>query len=164
MVRSSLHRQRGYAYWLALIALSLAAVGTLRVSESWSIKARQQQEEELLFVGDQYRRAIASYYEATPGPVKVLPRQLEELLEDKRHPGIVRHLRRLYGDPVSAYAPLEVVRDPNNGGILGVHSANPVMPLKQAGFPERHRSFTNSKSYQGWRFMYQPPVPGPQPQ
>lgn len=150
-------RQQGYAYWLALIALSLAAVAALRVSEVWSFKARQQQEEELLFVGDQYRRAIASYYQATPGPVKVLPRQLEDLIEDKRQAGVMRHLRRLYGDPVSSNAPFEVITDPTSGGLLGVRSRSTVMPIKQAGFPARYPSFSNRKTYQEWLFVYLPP-------
>lgn len=163
MVRLS-RNQQGYAYWLALVALSLAGVAALRISESWSLKTKLQQEEELLFVGDQYRRAIASYYQATPGPVKVMPQQLADLLVDRRQSNVVRYLRRLYGDPLSSYAPFEVIRDPNTGSIIGVHSSSPAHPLKQVGFPDRYRSFTSSKTYQGWRFVYQPPAPSLQPQ
>ena len=45
---------------------------------------------------NQYERALRSYYNASPGSVKTLPANLDDLLADPRHLGVVRHLRKDY--------------------------------------------------------------------
>ena len=55
-------------------------------------------EAELLYGGNQYRRAIERYYVSGP---RQFPRALEDLLKDPRKPGTERYLRKLYIDPLS---------------------------------------------------------------
>jgi len=55
-------------------------------AKSSSHSRQREKEKELLYVGDQFREAIALYYQRTPGTVKRYPEKLEELLEDKALP------------------------------------------------------------------------------
>jgi hypothetical protein len=68
----------------------------------WSLTRQRAAEEELLFVGDQYRKAIQRYYMSAPaGTRRTLPASLDDLLDDDRSLVPVHHLRRLYPDPIT---------------------------------------------------------------
>jgi type II secretory pathway pseudopilin PulG len=141
-----------------LLMLVLAALAALVGAEVWATALKREREAQLLFVGDQYRRAIESYWRASPGPVKTLPASLEMLLEDDRFPTPVRHLRRLYPDPMDAESPWALVKAGN--GILGVHSRSEAVPLKRSGFPPHLLGFEGATNYRQWRFVFQLPRPG----
>lgn len=146
--------QGGFTFlWLlflvAGLGVSMAALGTL-----WHGVVQREKEAELLFVGDQYRRAIESFSQTmAPDGQKRLPKALEELLLDPRFPHTVRHLRRAYVDPVSGKPEWGLVKD-GNGGIVGVHSLSEARPLKSAGFPERYATFATATRYLDWKFAY----------
>ena len=53
--------QRGFTYVGLLLAVALAGVALAAAGTLWSTVAQRDRELELLFVGDQYRRAIGSY-------------------------------------------------------------------------------------------------------
>ncbi|MGH8631787.1 MAG: type II secretion system protein, partial [Burkholderiales bacterium] len=108
---------------------------------------------ELLFVGDQYRKAISQYYERSPGGDKRFPQTLEDLLLDKRYPATQRYLRRVYLDPMTSKLEWGLVRGPGNG-IIGVYSLSEARVLKTAGFPERYADFEGKESVAEWKFMY----------
>ena len=69
-----------------------------------ALKREKEKEGELLFVGDQFRRAIRLCYEHTPGRGRRYPERLEALLMDPRHPSTQRYPRKIYPDPVSGSA------------------------------------------------------------
>jgi type II secretory pathway pseudopilin PulG len=52
--------QGGLVLLALLIMLILVAVGALAAAEVWSTTLKREREVELLFVGNQYRRAIES--------------------------------------------------------------------------------------------------------
>ena len=135
-----------------LLLLALAAIAALAGAEVWATAVQREQEEQLLYVGEQYRRAIESYWRATPGRAKTLPSSLEVLLEDDRFPMPVRHLRRLYPDPFDPKAEWGLVRI--DSGIAGVYSTSPAIPLKRRGFPTRYAQFEDAKDYNQWRFVF----------
>ena len=153
--RSSRRRHRGFTYLTALFAVAILAGGLALVGEAWENAARRDREAELLFIGHQYRRAIASYYDGTPGSVKAYPRTLEELLKDPRYAAVQRHLRTLYADPMQA-GEWGIVRGAD-GGIGGVYSLSKEKPLKVAGFRTRDAGFAGAQSYSDWKFTH----PGP---
>jgi type II secretory pathway pseudopilin PulG len=138
-----------------LLLLALASLAALAGAEVWATTMRRQQEQQLLYAGEQYRRAIESYWRATPGPVKTLPGSLAVLLEDDRFPMPVRHLRRLYVDPLDAQADWGLVKV--DSGIAGVYSNSPAIPLKRSGFPARYAHFEDAKDYRQWRFVFNAP-------
>src|SRR4029453_6215729 len=90
-------RQGGFTYMAFLLFIALAGAGLAAYGELASHAVQREKEAELLFRGEQYRDAIASYYKKE----QRYPAKLADLLEDKRYPMPVRHLRRLYLDPIT---------------------------------------------------------------
>jgi len=150
--RQSSARQSGLVLLAVLIFLLLTTLGASAMVELQRTHAQRAREEELLFVGDQYRRAIKSYYSSVPaGKSRTAPRSLDDLLEDKRFPMPVRHLRRLYPDPMTGKADWVLVQ--GAGGILGVHSSSTQSPFKKREFPIQYRDFQDKESYADWVFV-----------
>ncbi|HWH46272.1 MAG TPA: type II secretion system protein [Burkholderiales bacterium] len=145
----------GLLLFIALMGIALAGTGVI-----WHTEVRREKERELLFVGDQYRRAIGLYYERSPG-VKQFPKAIEDVLLDRRYPNTQRYLRRLYADPVGGTSEWGWVRGPE-GGIMGVHSLSEGEPLKRAGFPLKYEVFEGKARYSDWQFLYVPAAPSNQ--
>jgi type II secretory pathway pseudopilin PulG len=138
-----------------LLAVAIIGLGLSATGELYSQSALRERERELLFVGEQYRAAIAAYYLGTPGGAHTFPQALEDLLLDRRYPTLKRHLRRLYADPLTGKAEWGIVSAPQ-GGIMGVYSLAAGKPLKHRGFGEKDRSFEDAVSYAEWKFFFQP--------
>ena len=148
--------QSGFTYLyvlmlIALIGMGLAAAGTL-----WHTEAQRAREAELLFIGAQYRQAIRSYYALDPAQPR-LPQSIDDLLQDNRRPGIVRHLRRAYRDPLTG-GEFALIRTPDNRDIAGVYSLAAGRPFKAAGFLPEDEAFSGAASYAGWRFVFSLPA------
>lgn len=146
--------QSGFTYLfvlmlIALIGMGLAAAGTL-----WSTEAKRAREADLLFIGNQYRQAIRSYYELDPGQPRY-PQSVDDLLEDNRRPDIVRHLRRAYRDPING-GKLALILAPDKKGIVGVYSSAPGKPFKISGFLPENKTFSGATRYAEWRFVFTP--------
>ncbi|MDD3529727.1 MAG: type II secretion system protein [Gallionellaceae bacterium] len=139
----------GLLFLVAGLGVGMAALGTV-----WQTAAQREKEKELLFAGTAYRRAIASYWRASPGLPR-LPATLDELLLDPRFPHVVRHLRRRYADPMTGGPEWGLVRDAA-GGIVGVYSLSERRPLKAAGFASELAAFEDAGSYRDWVFLFQP--------
>lgn len=146
--------EQGFTYLTVLFIVAILLGGLAMVGEMWETAAKRDKETELLFIGNQYRRAIARFYEGTPGGVKRYPRTLEELLKDPRQPGTQRFLRRLYPDPFGA-AEWGIVKAPD-GGVAGVYSLSEEKPLKIANFKLRDAGFDGAQRYMDWKFVYSP--------
>lgn len=146
-------RAAGYTYIGLLFFVFLAGIGLALAAHSWHMEIRRERERELLFVGDQFRRAIASYF-ADPAGKNQYPQKLEDLLEDRRHPNPVRHLRQIYRDPMTGEAQWNLIVEKER--IIGVSSRSEGQPIKVAGFPERYQEFASATSYNAWRFIHRP--------
>ena len=156
--RSLLHRTqpaRGVVLLVLLLTLMLGAIGAMAAVDVYATARQREQEAELLFVGEQYRQAIRRYYfGAPPGQVKALPLSLQDLLEDRRYPQPVRHLRRLYLDPMTPEGEWALLMQDNR--IVGVHSLSRAHPLKQKGFAAAQSAFEGRTSYAEWEFHFRP--------
>lgn len=138
-----------------LLMLMLGSIALTAAAEVWSVARQREQEHELLYVGEQYRQAIRRYYfAAPPGQPRVLPARLALLLEDDRYPVPVRHLRRLYPDPVTGGDWDLMLIDERIAGVL---SRSDTAPLKRTGFPSAQASFEDKGSYRDWVFAFTPP-------
>src|SRR3990172_4671258 len=144
-------RSTGFTYIWLLVAVAVMAAGLAAIGEVASTAAKREKEAELLFVGDEFARAIAEYHASSRGAPQY-PQRLEELLADKRYPNVRRYLRRVYPDPMTGRADWGLVRGPG-GGIVGVHSQSMERPLKTANFPKGYESFTGAAVYSAWRFV-----------
>lgn len=151
MAASMPNGEAGFTYLgvLLLIAVSsiaLAATGTL-----WATSAQREHERQLLWVGGQYAQALRSYYRASPGLAQY-PQELAELLEDNRFPAPLRHIRRLYPDPVGGGEDWGLMRAVD-GRITGVYSRSEAMPLKRSGFDALWSAFEGLEHYSDWQFV-----------
>jgi type II secretory pathway pseudopilin PulG len=145
----------GVLIFVAIIGIGLAATGQL-----WSTAAKREKEAQLLFVGDEFRRAIGSYYEGSPG-LKQFPQKLEDLLEDERFPIVRRYLRQIYRDPMTNKPEWGLVMSGDR--IIGVHSLSEDKPLKTGNFGTDDEVFNGAGSFADWQFTYQPSSAGAQP-
>lgn len=130
---------------VAIMGILLAATG-----EVWRTTSQRDKEAELLFVGQQIRKAILSYRDNSPVGVREYPRTLADLLEDKRFPYPVRHLRKLYRDPMTPSGQWGYLMMGDR--IIGVHSLSEATPLRQANFPPGLEMFAGSATYRQWVF------------
>ncbi|MGC5833804.1 hypothetical protein LDP08_24995, partial [Ralstonia pseudosolanacearum] len=117
--------------------------------------ARREAEQQLLDVGAEIQQALRSYAGLAPTSIGAPgfhgPRSLEELLKDARTPGVRRHLRKLYADPLTGKPEWGLVTD-SEGFILGVYSRADGKPIKQNGFDPRFASFEKADTYHQWVF------------
>lgn len=142
-------RERGFGYLMALFALAAIGIVLAGTGEVWQTSARRSKETELLFIGEQFRQAIASYHRAGPADARAYPPSLDELLEDRRFPVPRRHLRRLYRDPMTGQPQWGLVRA--NGRVIGVHSLSPQAPMRTS-FGPRDAAFAGATGYDQWVF------------
>ena len=62
--------QRGFTYLGLLMFVIISGIALSSTGQVWHAEAQREKERELLFIGEQFRKAIGSYYESTPGGVK----------------------------------------------------------------------------------------------
>lgn len=141
----------GFTYIGVLLLVALMGISLTVVSQVWRIKEKRDKEQELLFIGNQFRRAIGYYYASTPGGAPRYPRRLEDLVQDPRFPGVRRYLRRIYRDPMTGRAEWGLAKAGDL--ITGVYSLSEEEPLKKAGFRIADRSFENKSRYSEWVFV-----------
>ena len=170
----------GFSYIGLLIAIVFFGFGSVGAARLLASTERAEREQDLLFIGEQFRNAIRSYVQVTGAAVKY-PATLAELLQDSRFPTPRRHLRKLYIDPITGNAEWGLVMAPE-GGIMGVYSLSTREPQKITGFPAGVGSFLplpppgpvqaspwtvpiavtvavpidKAKTYQDWKFIYRP--------
>ena len=146
-------RPEGYALLLMLLAVFLIGLALAAVAEIWRTTAVRSKEEQLLFAGNEFRRAIAQYYARNTKPNERYPRALEDLLADPNQPVLTRYLRRIYPDPFTGKADWGLVQTPD-GRIMGVYSLAAGVPVKAANFPPDYSQFADTQSYADWKFVY----------
>lgn len=146
-------KQRGFTYLGLLIVVAVMGAGAAAFGQVASHAAQREKEAELLFRGEQLRAAIASYYKKE----QRYPPALGDLVEDKRYPMPVRHLRKLYTDPMTGKADWGLVEAPGGAGVMGVYSKAGDTPIKTGNFSLANQSFAEAKTYSDWKFVHSPP-------
>ncbi len=146
-------RNGGFAYLWTLMLIAFMGVGLVVASDLYATAMRRDKERQLIFIGHEFRNAIASYYSATgAGPQNQYPLTLEELLKDPRFASPRRHLRRLYADPVTGKPEWGLVLV--NGRIAGVHPLSEQAPIKQDNFDDDDAGLRKKGHYSEWVFTY----------
>lgn len=149
-------RQRvpGFAYLLLLVAIALIGIATAAAVSLGAGAQRRSAERQLLTIGAEFQKALQSYAGA---PANALasqvqgPRTLDDLLKDPRTPGVRRHLRRIYEDPLTGRSAWGTITNAE-GRIVGIYSLAAGRPMKQKGFDAELASFEDADSYQQWVF------------
>ena len=152
---SKLNSQQGAVLLMVLVSVVLLGLMAGIAGSSWQTIIQRAKETDLLWKGNQIRRAIGSYYEtshAGGAAPQSFPSELDFLIKDPRFLETRRHLRRLYPDPMTG-EDWEIIKDPS-GRIMGVRSSSEKEPFKQDSFIEENKSFVDQKSYRDWQFIY----------
>jgi hypothetical protein len=137
-----------------MFSIVLVGLSVTSAVKQWKTVMKREREAELLFRGDQIRKAIAAY-NLTPGltGTRRYPRQLEDLVKVPNISATKRFLRKVYKDPVSNgdWGFVKIA-----DGIKGVYSRSEEEPLKQGNFPEEYKSFEGKTKYSEWIFEFTP--------
>jgi type II secretory pathway pseudopilin PulG len=144
----------GFTYLGVLFLIVFLGLGLAAIAHVWHVSIQRDKEAELLFIGGQFRNAIQRYSEISPGNAskQEFPKKLEDLLEDKRFGTFtMRHLRKIYVDPMTSKPDWDLVVLPGIG-IVGVHSKSEGTPIKSSGFPAEFDKFSEAKNYTDWVF------------
>jgi type II secretory pathway pseudopilin PulG len=147
-------REGGFTYLGVVIlvtVIGLVGAATLKVD---SLLRRARAEEELLEIGAAFGEALRTYAEATPKGQAVQPPSLRELLKDPRFPGVRRHLRKIFVDPLTGKAEWGIVwaNPGDRRGVLAVYSLSSAKPLKKANFDQRFSGFESREHISDWKF------------
>lgn len=140
---------------LVFILVSTLASSSLVVV--YKTQMQREKEEQLLFVGAQFRKAIASYHNTTPpGGARALPQSLDALLNDHRFPKPIHHLRRIYADPITGHPDWHLIRE--GSGIVGINSQSTQPTIKKRDFSKGYEYLEDKELYSDWTFsIRQPP-------
>jgi type II secretory pathway pseudopilin PulG len=111
--------QNGFTYLILLFSIAILGFGLATTGVIWSTESRLSKERELEFIGQEFIRAIESYYNSTPGEVKSYPKTLDELVNDTRFLFTKRHLRKIYRNPFTQKTDWNYIVSPL-GGITGI--------------------------------------------
>lgn len=145
----------GFTYIGLLAAVAIMGIFMMVVGEVWQSLQKREKESELLFIGNEYRRAITDYYTQTPGNAPRYVMKLEELLKDARYPVTRRYLRKLYKDPLTGKDEWGLLKNAA-GQIYGVYSLSTAEPFKKEHFKKDDHDFEGRGSYGEWVFKYVP--------
>ena len=156
--------ESGYTYFGLLLAVLGASLAVSAGAALLGNEARRDKEVELMFAGDEIRRALELYHAKNADGPHPFPKKMEWLLRDPNQPSLQRYLRRIYRDPVhdQDVEDASVASGPSgewmvivdaNGQIVGVHSNSAREPLKRAGFPKRYEAFGQARRYSEWKFI-----------
>jgi type II secretory pathway pseudopilin PulG len=144
--------QRGFSYLIMLFALAIFGLGLASIGESWSRTVHRDKEEEMLRILGAYVAAINNYYLGSPGTPKAFPLTLDDLLQDRRHVGTVRYLRRVYRDPMTGQQQWGLIK--NSGGrIIGVYSLSDRQTLRKQPVSVPGAQPVVGSRYSDWRFV-----------
>ena len=147
--------EAGFTYvGLVVFVAILGLVGAATVKVDGLLR-RAAAEQELLEIGAAYSEALRSYAAATPRGFPTVPPTLQDLLRDPRFPGVRRHLRKIFVDPVTGKDEWGVLYQGDKVGVLAVYSLSQAQPLKLANFDARFLNFENKQHLSEWKFTAQ---------
>lgn len=147
------YQQKGFTYIgvLVIVAVMMMALGA--ASQIWHTVMQREKEQELLFIGHQFRAAIGQYYAQSGGRY---PPSLDALLESNDLGVKKSHfLRKLYKDPMTSEGDWGLVAEADKR-IMGVYSLSEEKPYKTTGFLSVDADLGLAETYSDWKFVYAP--------
>ena len=155
-----LRREAGFTYVGLIVLVTIIGLVGAATLKADALLRRAAAEQELLEIGAAFSAALTSYAEATPRGQPPQPPSLDELLKDPRFPGMRRHLRKIFVDPITGKAEWGIVWLNKGGGIDGrggsgvvaVYSLSQAKPLKQANFDARFQNLESREHIADWKF------------
>lgn len=148
--------QGGVTYLALLLAVAVTSGVVAAGASVWSQLQRREREKQLLWAGDQIRRAILAYSQSGGDGPNRYPATLQELLLDPRSVAPRRYLRQVYEDPMSRSVDWGLIRNAQ-GRIVGVYSQASGVPVKTGAFAKAYAHFERAPNYAAWTFTVLPP-------
>jgi type II secretory pathway pseudopilin PulG len=148
----------GFSYLLLLFVLAIGSAALAALAQQWLNLDQREREAELLFRGDQFAQALASYAAVTPKGGVTAPSQLEDLLLDLRSDPARHHLRRLYVDPFTRQADWLLLLN-DTGHIIGLASRARQPALRRVDLPLQPGADPRAPAVGDWRFETPTPAP-----
>lgn len=145
-------RSGGFTYVGLIVLLAILGLVAAAGMKTGALMQRAAAEQELLEIGAAFSDALRSYAAATPQGQPTQPPNLQALLKDPRFPGVRRHLRRIFVDPVTGKAEWGVVTIGDKALVSGVYSLSAARPLKVGNFDARFVNFDNKERISEWKF------------
>lgn len=144
MARAKPAGSPGYTFPLLLIIVAVMGIGASRLDLEASYRLRRDKEEELLFRGRAYMRAIRQFQMQN----RRYPTNLKELSgsRDQRS-----YIRQLYKDPMTG-EDFTLIYTPERQ-IAGVASASMAPPFRRTDFESELQDFEKAKTYADWKFQ-----------
>lgn len=152
MAAQRTRRSGGFTYLSLIILVAIIGLVAASALKLGSVLQRSRAEQELLDIGAAFSDALQSYAEATPAGQPPQPPSLKELLKDSRLPGVRRHLRKLFVDPMTGKAEWGIVYLGDKIGVLAVYSLSDAKPVKIGNFPTRFQGLESKEKISAWRF------------
>jgi type II secretory pathway pseudopilin PulG len=143
---------RGFTYLSLIIVVAIVGLVAASAIKLGSVLQRSRAEQELLDIGAAFSDALKSYADATPQGMPTQPPSLRELLKDPRFPGVRRHLRKIFVDPMTGKAEWGIVYRGDKTGVLAVYSLSDAKPVKIGNFPARYSGFEGKSRISDWKF------------
>jgi type II secretory pathway pseudopilin PulG len=100
---------RGYVLIMLMLVIALMGLGLMVAVPVWQTQIQRENEEELIFRGNQYVEALRIFQLKNPGS---FPKTLEELVENKC-------IRRLYKDPMTPGGEWNLILNQEGIGSVG---------------------------------------------
>ncbi|MBZ2206859.1 type II secretion system GspH family protein [Massilia sp. R798] len=145
-------RSGGFTYIGLVVLLAILGLVAAAGMKTGALMQRAAAEQELLEIGAAFSDALRSYAAATPKGQQQQPPNLDALLKDPRFPGVRRHLRRVFVDPITGKAAWGLVTNGDKTWITGVYSLSDARPLKVGNFDARFVNFDNKERISDWKF------------
>jgi type II secretory pathway pseudopilin PulG len=145
-------RSGGFTYLSLIILVAIIGMVTASALKLGSVIQRSRAEHELLLIGAAFSDALQSYADATPPGMPTQPPSLNSLLKDPRFPGVRRHLRKLFVDPMTGKAEWGITYLGDKVGVLAVYSLSDAQPVKIGNFPLRFKGLEGKQKISEWRF------------
>lgn len=152
--------QSGFSYLWLLMLVALMGLGLSVGGDVYVTVVKREKERELLVIGRQFQEAIRRYRDFRPGgTAPQYPASLDDLLLDSRAPGTLRHLRKIFVDPMTGEPSWGLIKQGDR--VVGVHSLSEAPVLKQSGFEPDQLALAGKENYSQWHFVVSTEQDGP---
>lgn len=145
-------QQAGFTYLVLIILVAIVGMVGAASLKIGALLQRAAAEEELLDIGAAFSAALQSYAAATPQGQPQQPHSLQDLLKDPRFPGVRRHLRKLFVDPMTGKDEWGVMYAGDKDRVMGVYSLSDAKPFKVANFGAQGLDFEHKEHIFEWKF------------
>ncbi|WP_447961968.1 hypothetical protein [Nitrospira sp. Ecomares 2.1] len=137
-----LGNQNGVTYLFVMMLVVVMSIGTMEVTQQWSVIMQRDREAELQFRGTSIAKAIERFVADWEIQKSTRPNQWPRTLEELTKKSPKRYLRKAYADPITGnkFALIKIGQE-----IHGVRSTSTDTPYNQ-------NDFKGAKTYQAIRF------------